>query len=841
MCSAPLTKDLPRFTSPAIEALESAARRQPIGRTQVVAEDIVIGALEGQSTARELLAVLAPSRENEVVLNLGRMSDLAVDEIEVYGEVDLPSGERLLLAASAREVFDNLAKRHGRTVGSQHLVLAEAERSQSSLIDVLARLGIGGAPASLRPQLRALARRLRAREPVGESPILVYRPRGNPPPEQLAAFEGGQALDLSQPWFPPESEGLADSFPVSAASIDEQSDAATAFDEPSDAATAFDEPSDAATASDEPSDAGAASDLPEVAPVMDLLSRARARAVRESLYVDPEYVQRTLAAIERSPLTVLVTASREVGDELVAALAGQLAAAEDGLFRYRSLVAVDPGYLATQPGNAVRDGLRRAQRGILYLPDAPRYFDPTRSAGAAHDLRRALARGDVHVLATLADRDVGRLWPPEDAPDHELIYLEPADAEETLSILKNRRESIIHEISTPTLQYEISDDALETAARVADRYYRSPPPPAGAIRLLLEAATAIKVRTAKGMGELHDERVAPAPVIDPADVLLALERLTGIKAQVDDAEKLLGLEDLLRQRVVGQDEAVSAVADAIRRARAGLKDPERPIGSFVFMGPSGVGKTELAKALAEVMFDDERATVRLDMSEYQERHTVSRLIGAPPGYVGHDAGGQLTEPIRKRPYQLVLFDEIEKAHPDIHNVLLQIMEDGTLTDAQGRRADFRNTVVIMTGNVGSKYFELEPEIGREMVVSTVKDEAKTVFRPEFLGRIDEFLVFNSLGPEEMRLIVDIQERRLNRKLREQGLSIELSPDLRAHLAETGYAPELGARPLRSRIRTLIERPLSRLIIEGSFVPGDRIEAGFSRAEEVTLQKAVGVG
>jgi ATP-dependent Clp protease ATP-binding subunit ClpA len=244
----------------------------------------------------------------------------------------------------------------------------------------------------------------------------------------------------------------------------------------------------------------------------------------------------------------------------------------------------------------------------------------------------------------------------------------------------------------------------------------------------------------------------------------------------------------------------------------------------MFLGPSGVGKTELAKALAEFLFDDERASLRLDMSEYQEKHMVSRLIGAPPGYVGYDAGGQLTEPVLKKPYQIVLFDEIEKAHPDVLNTLLQIMDDGRLTDSRGRTVDFRNTVIIMTGNVGSQYYRALPEVGRDQVVAAVREEAREAFRPEFLGRVDDLLIFNSLTAKEMRLIVDIQERKLRRTLADQGLHLRFSDALKDQLAATGYAPELGARPLRNEIRTRVERPLSRQIIEGRFAAGDELLA-----------------
>ncbi len=278
------------------------------------------------------------------------------------------------------------------------------------------------------------------------------------------------------------------------------------------------------------------------------------------------------------------------------------------------------------------------------------------------------------------------------------------------------------------------------------------------------------------------------------------------------------------QRVVGQDEALRAVSNAVRRARAGLQDPNRPIGSFIFLGPTGVGKTELARALAEFLFDDERAMIRIDMSEYQEKHTVSRLVGAPPGYVGYEEGGQLTEAVRRRPYSVVLFDEIEKAHSEVFNVLLQLLDDGRLTDGQGRTVDFRNTVVIMTSNLGNElWMGGHEEVTRDMITKVLQAH----FRPEFLNRIDEIVVFHPLSREHIAEIVDIQLRRVADLLKERGYTLEVSEAAREYLAEVGYDPDFGARPLKRAIQRELQDPLALRILAGEFHEGDllRVDRG----------------
>jgi ATP-dependent Clp protease ATP-binding subunit ClpB len=327
--------------------------------------------------------------------------------------------------------------------------------------------------------------------------------------------------------------------------------------------------------------------------------------------------------------------------------------------------------------------------------------------------------------------------------------------------------------------------------------------------------------------------------VGPDDVAAVVAKWTGIpvsKLLEGEREKLVHMEDRLRQRVVGQDPAIIAVSNAVRRARSGLSDPNRPIGSFIFLGPTGVGKTELARALAEFLFDDEGAMVRIDMSEYMEKHTVSRLIGAPPGYVGYDEGGALTEAVRRRPYTVVLFDEIEKAHHEVFNVLLQVLEDGRLTDGHGRTVDFKNTVVIMTSNIGSEHLAahagaLEPR-DREVVLESLHQH----FRPEFLNRVDDVLVFGSLTREHLKKVVEIQLARLRKLLAERKLTLEVSEAAKERIADVGYDPQFGARPLKRAIQRLLQDPLATKILEGEFGEGDTIKADCNKQGEITFRK-----
>lgn len=350
-------------------------------------------------------------------------------------------------------------------------------------------------------------------------------------------------------------------------------------------------------------------------------------------------------------------------------------------------------------------------------------------------------------------------------------------------------------------------------------------------------------------------------VVDVNDIADVVAQWTGIpvsQMMESEAERLLHMEERLSERVIGQNEAITAISDAIRRARAGLKDPRRPIGSFIFIGPSGVGKTELAKALAEFMFGDEEALVRIDMSEYREQHTVSRLFGAPPGYVGYEEGGQLTEAVRRRPYRVILFDEIEKAHPEVWNALLQILDDGRLTDGQGQVVDFRNTVLIMTSNLGTEFVRQGGTLGflrdagndEDRVQHEKIDKAlKTTFRPEFLNRIDEIIMFSPLSIEQMYEIVDLQMKEVSERLSEHGLGVQITDAARKWLAEVGFEPTFGARPLRRALQKHVESPLSISVLAGQFQKGDTVivdmdeenkQPVFRKAEEAKKEEPANV-
>ena len=389
------------------------------------------------------------------------------------------------------------------------------------------------------------------------------------------------------------------------------------------------------------------------------------------------------------------------------------------------------------------------------------------------------------------------------------------DAVQKLRGLREQLEATKHEIERAERSYDLN--------KAAELKY-------GKLIQLDREIKAEEQRLAErqAKGSLLKEEVTEE---DIAEVVSRWTHVPVSKLLEGELQKLLHLDEELHKRVIGQEEAVTAVAEAVLRARSGLKDPNRPIGSFIFLGPTGVGKTELARALAEFLFDDERAMVRIDMSEYQEKHTVARLVGAPPGYVGYEEGGQLTEAVRRRPYCVILFDEIEKAHPDVFNMLLQILDDGRLTDGQGRTVDFKNTIVTMTSNIGShRILEYRGTFGGteyDLMKIAVLDELRKVFRPEFLNRVDETIVFHSLSEEHLKQIVDIQLRSLRRRLEERHIHLDLTDGARTYLVRTGYDPSYGARPLKRAIQKEVETPLARQILQGSVRDGQAVTVDYA--------------
>jgi ATP-dependent Clp protease ATP-binding subunit ClpB len=419
----------------------------------------------------------------------------------------------------------------------------------------------------------------------------------------------------------------------------------------------------------------------------------------------------------------------------------------------------------------------------------------------------------------------------DDASKARLAALEKelADLEEESGGLKQRWEAekaAIGAIRATRSEFEALATRIEQAEREAD-FATAAELKYGTQKALQDTLAEQEAALAalQGPGTLLKEEVGAD---DIAEIVGAWTGIPVSRLMEGETAKLIQMEDRLHERVVGQDEAIQAVSDAVRRARAGLKDPRRPIGSFLFLGPTGVGKTELARALAEFLFDDDSAMVRIDMSEYMEKFAVSRLVGAPPGYVGYEEGGQLTEAVRRRPYQVVLLDEIEKAHPDVFNVLLQVLDDGRLTDGQGRTVDFKNTVVIMTSNIGSTAIAATNarvgDAAYEQMKREVTDLLRTQFRPEFLNRVDEVIVFHALTDEDLAAIVDLLLTDLQRRLEGQEVVLELTPAARALIVREGTDPAYGARPLKRTIQRLVENPLARALVAGEFRPGDRVAA-----------------
>lgn len=585
-----------------------------------------------------------------------------------------------------------------------------------------------------------------------------------------------------------------------------------------------------------------------------------------------------------------------VGKTAIAEGLAQKIAADDvpDSLKGRKVIALDMGSLVAgskfrgefeERLKAVMDEARQSKGEIMLFIDEFHTVVGAGSAEGAVDasnmLKPALAHGELQTVGATTLDEYRKFVEKDKALERRLqpVLVGEPSVEATIAMLQGLRPR--YEAHHKT---KISDGALEAAARLSQRYISERYLPDKAIDLIDEAASKLRIDTQSAPPEVKSleqqieqttneeeaasqrqeyERAAQLKtermrleeeynqaksnwlqrekideVVDEEAIAQLISEWTGIPVSQmleGEAEKLLHMEERIHQRLVNQDEAVNAVCEAIRRSRAGLKDPRRPIGSFIFLGPTGVGKTELARTLAQFLFDDENAMVRLDMSEYQEKHTVSRLIGAPPGYVGYEEGGQLTEAVRRRPYRVILLDEVEKAHPEVFNSLLQLLDDGRLTDGHGWTVDFKNSVVIMTSNVGVELIKRETTLGfatqkgeakaqqsYESMKEKVLNEMKKTFRPEFLNRLDEIIVFHELTEEQLRSIVDLLVKDVQGRLAERKLGLELTEEAKAWIAKAGYDPLYGARPLRRAIERHVETPVSTKILQGEFTPGDTI-------------------
>jgi len=544
---------------------------------------------------------------------------------------------------------------------------------------------------------------------------------------------------------------------------------------------------------------------------------------------------------------------------------------------------------------SIEEVQRSAGEIILFIDELHTVVGAGAAQGAmdaSNMLKPALARGELQCIGATTLDEYQKHIEKDAALERRFapVFVDEPSQEDTLKMLQGLRDryEAHHKV-------HFSDEALAAAVKLSSRYVTDRRLPDKAIDLMDEAAAKLRVALYSMPPELKKtkseldrlkaeeelagverdyERAARMKaerlrleeqfnadrdkweaehkldeVVDVDDIAQVLAQWTGIpvsQMMEAESEKLLHMEERLHERIIGQEAAIHAVSDAIRRARSGLKDPRRPIGSFIFIGPSGVGKTELAKALAEFMFDDEDALVRMDMSEYREQHTVSRLFGAPPGYVGYEEGGQLTEAVRRRPYRVILFDEIEKAHPEVWNALLQILDDGRLTDGQGRVVDFRNTVLIMTSNLGTEFVRQGGTLGFLQKADTDEDRQahekiekalKSTFRPEFLNRIDEIIMFSPLTTEQMLEIVDLQMKEVRSRLEEHGLKVELTGEAREWLAKEGYDPTFGARPLKRALQKYVESPLSVALLSGEYVEGDTVLADLDpEKNEIVFRK-----
>jgi ATP-dependent Clp protease ATP-binding subunit ClpC len=628
----------------------------------------------------------------------------------------------------------------------------------------------------------------------------------------------------------------------------------------------------------------------------DLTEFARVGKLDPVIGRDEEIRRVTQILSRRTKNNPVLVGDAGVGKTAIAEGLAQKIAADDvpDSLKGRRIIALDMGALVAgskfrgefeERLKAVMDEVRQAQGEVILFIDE---FHTVVGAGAAEGaidasnmLKPALAHGELQCIGATTLDEYRKFIEKDKALERRLqpVFVGEPSIEATIEMLRGLRPryEAHHKI-------KISDEALEAAARLSKRYISDRYLPDKAIDLIDEAASKLHIDTESAPPEVksleqrlkqltnEEEAVSQRQdyeqaaklkserlrleneynqaksnwlkrekidsVVDEEDIAQLISNWTGIPVSQmleGEAEKLLHMEERIHERLVNQEEAVTAICEAIRRSRAGLKDPKRPIGSFMFLGPTGVGKTELARTLAQFLFDDENAMVRLDMSEYQEKHTVSRLIGAPPGYIGYEEGGQLTEAVRRRPYRVILLDEIEKAHPEVFNSLLQVLDDGRLTDGHGRTVDFKNTIVIMTSNAGVELIKREAGIGfaaeggaraakqsYEAMKEKVMGEVKKMFRPEFLNRLDEIIVFHELTEEQLRSIVDLLVKDLQKRLADRKLEVDLTEGAKSWLAKEGYDPIYGARPLRRAIERYVENPLSTKLLRGEFSPGDRI-------------------
>ncbi|MHB8927302.1 MAG: ATP-dependent Clp protease ATP-binding subunit [Bacillota bacterium] len=545
----------------------------------------------------------------------------------------------------------------------------------------------------------------------------------------------------------------------------------------------------------------------------------------------------------------------------------------------------------------VMDEIRHSGDVILFIDEMHNIIGAGAAEGAidaSSILKPALARGELQAIGATTINEYRKHVEKDSALERRFqpVMVEEPSVDEAIAILYGLRDryEAHHRVS-------ITEEAIRAAVHLSDRYVTDRFLPDKAIDLVDEAASRVRLRSYIAPPDLKEKeqrletlrkekdeavqsqefekaarfrdqeqklreqlgqekqnwqqkKVADRIAVTAEDIAQIVSSWTGIPVSqlaVEETQRLLNLEEVIHSRIVDQEEAVRAVARSIRRARAGLKDPKRPIGSFIFLGPTGVGKSELAKALGEALFGDDDAVIRLDMSEYMERHNASRLVGAPPGYVGYDEGGQLTEAVRRKPYSVILFDEIEKAHPEVFNILLQVLEDGRLTDAQGRTVDFRNTVITMTANVGAHLIHKEGALGFRVVQDEegsyrqmkdkVMDEVKRTFRPEFLNRIDEIIVFRPLTAENLKEIVNHMLKDVAKRLRDSGYTLEVSEAAKEKIAAEGFDPQWGARPLRRAIQRLMEDPLSEELLNNRFQPGAAIRAELRDGEVVFVEGA----